>query len=78
MRGTKKSYEVIQLGSSFDQDYNPLSSGHFGIMEYTDTIKKKYLTYIREMFRYSQRVNGAQSSFVELTYTINQKICVVE
>ena len=47
-------------------------------MKYTDIIEQQYHTYIREMFRYAQRVNGAQSSFVELAHTINQKSCVVE
>ena len=47
-------------------------------MKYTDIIEQKYPTYIREMFRYAQRVNGAQSSFVELTHTIMQNSCTVE
>ena len=74
----RKIYDVIQSGSPFDQESNPLSSDHFGTVKYTDIIEQKYHTYIREMFRYAQRVNGAQSSFVELTHTINQKSCVVE
>ena len=47
-------------------------------MKYTNIIKQEYPTYIREMFRYAQRVNGAQSTFVELTHTINQKSYIVE
>ena len=74
----RKIYEVIQLGSPFDQESNPLSSDHFGTVKYTDIIEEQHSTYIREMFRYAQRVNGAQSSFVELTHTINQKSCIVE
>ena len=51
---------------------------HFGTVKYTDIIEQKYPTYIREMFRHAQRVNGAQSSFVELTHTIIHKSCIVE
>ena len=47
-------------------------------MKYSDIIEQQYPTYIREMFRYAQRVNGSQSGFVELTYTINQKSCIIE
>ena len=47
-------------------------------MKYTDIIEQQYPTYIREIFRYTQRVNGAQSRFVEFTHTINQKSCVIE
>ena len=74
----RKICKVIQSGSPFDQESNPLSSDHFGTVKYTDIIEQQYPTYIREMFRYAQRVNGAQSSFVELTHTINQMSCVVE
>ena len=74
----KKIYEIIQSGSLFDQESNPLSSDHFGTVKYSDIIEQQYLTNIREMFRYAQRVNGAQSSFVGLTRTINQKSCIVE
>ena len=74
----RKIYEVIQSGSPFDQESNPLPSDHFGTVKYSDIIEQQYPTYIREMFRYAQRVNGSQSGFVELTYTINQKSCIIE
>ena len=74
----RKIYEGIQSGSSFDQESNPLFSDHFGTVKCTDIIEQQYSTYIREMFRYAQRVNGAKSSFVELTHTINQKSYISE
>ena len=73
----RKICEVIQSGSPFDQESNPLSSDHFGTVKYSDIIEQQYPTYIREIFRYTQRVNGAQSSFVELTHTIDQNSCIV-
>ena len=46
----RKFYEVIQSGSPFDQESNPLSSDHFGTVKYSDIIEQQYPTYIREMF----------------------------
>ena len=74
----RKICKVIQSGSPFDQESNPLSSDHFGTVKYTNIIEQEYPTYIREIFRYAQRVKGAQSTFVELTHTINQKSYIVE
>ena len=74
----KKIYETIQSGSPFDQETNPVFSDNVGIVKYTNIIEQQYPTYIREMFRYDQRVNEAQSSVVELNHIINQKSCIVE
>ena len=48
-----------------------MSSNHFGIVTYTDNIELRYPTYLREMFRYAQRVNEFQASNVEFTHTID-------
>ena len=40
----KKLYEVVQLGSPFDQESNPLSSDHFDTVKDTDTIEIQYPT----------------------------------
>lgn len=52
---------------------NPLSPRHCGKQSYCDMIEAEHPGYLRELFRYAQRTNGAKATFKELADTMNLK-----
>ena len=74
----KKIYEVIQSGSPIDQESNSLSSNHVGTLKCTDIIEQQYPTYIRDIFRYTLRLNISQSSFLNLLIQLIRRVLLLE